>query len=35
MASSKGTAAATTAIIDDHHQIDSHVGFGLDRNAPN
>jgi outer membrane putative beta-barrel porin/alpha-amylase len=21
--------------IDDHHQIDFHVGFGLDRNAPN
>jgi hypothetical protein len=21
--------------IDDHHQIDFHVGIGLDRNAPN
>jgi Putative MetA-pathway of phenol degradation len=21
--------------IDDHHQIDFHVGLGLDRNAPN
>jgi hypothetical protein len=21
--------------IDDHHQVDFHVGIGLDRNAPN